>query len=242
MTRYPTSDHAVLPRARLQNSAAIRAACAHRVVAPVGRHVGRPQRRLGHGHADVGESDEPQDRLQVLQLKVPRLAGASGGVFPAAGQREENRLAGHQAAVALLGREAEGQGGLDQQVQVVFQAVRDGEVPHRGGDHVAVEGLELLRQGDHPAPGGLILPGGVLSVQDGVLGIQRKPVERGQVGREQVDGLDLVGRVRFAVGGDKGVRDRRRNRPCAARGSLDVEKLAHDLLSFVEDSEEETRD
>jgi hypothetical protein len=44
--------------------------------------------------------------------------------------------------------------------------------------------------------------------------------------------------VRFAVGGDKGVRDRRRNRARAARGSLEVEKLAHDLLSFVEDAEE----
>jgi len=158
------------------------------------RAAGRQRRisRVGRHHHPMSLNPmKPSTVRMYFDWKSQASAALPEGIRRR-GRAPRDRPAGHKTPVSDSGEKLKvSRAGSAH--PVMLQLIRDREVPHRGGQHVFVVGLEILGDSGN-LPRQPFLPGVVQAVENRILGVQGEPVKGRQVNFEEVQARDGIRR------------------------------------------------
>ena len=181
---------------------------------------------------DVLDARPAQPVVEVRAMEIdPERRRCAFEVHPA--RVDDDRApAGQQPGVAGRRVEAEHHARLADRVDQVLEHPRDAVVPHRDREQVLVGGLDAREDllDLRPRVGGLAAR--LLAGEDVHLRRDAAPAVDGQLLVPQVKTVDAQVLGARAVRGEELLGDPLRLGQLAARGSVDVQQLAHDRFRF----------
>jgi hypothetical protein len=151
---------------------------------------GGAERRRGPYDTPVGDADETQPGLEIGDLEIVCGQRTAGPDVEGARRQNDRRAARrHSHHVSSLAQ-AKGQSGVSKHVDIMFQAIRYSEVPHRRGEQPRIEPEKMRAPALKLRPCLGLFWLNRISLQEMIAALDRGAVQFRQVGIPQVESLD----------------------------------------------------